>query len=276
MTTALPPTGPTSPTSPTSPTRSRPQTRAGRRRGARLLRRGLPAVVAAVAFVALTQSAASAHVRVRPDSTVTGTFSALTFRVPDESATAGTVKVAVTLPADRPFLSVSTKPVPGWQAVTTEAPLPAPVVVDGTTVTKAARTVTWTADPGVQIDPGEYQEFSISAGPLPPPGTVELPAIQTYSDGTVTSWDQSTPAGGAEPEHPAPAFVVTAATTAAAASPAAGAPDPTSAVGSVTETSADPVARVLGGLGLLSGLGALTLVLVRRRRATVSGARTDG
>ena len=38
------------------------------------------------------------------------------------------------------------------------------------------------------------------------PGTVLLPATQTYSDGEVVRWDEPTPSSGEEPEHPAPAL----------------------------------------------------------------------
>ena len=57
-------------------------------------------------------TAAWAHVRVLPDSTEAGGRSALTFRVPNESASATTVAVSVELPSGTPFLSVSTRPVP--------------------------------------------------------------------------------------------------------------------------------------------------------------------
>ena len=154
---------------------------------------------------------AAAHVRVHPDSTASGSFSALTFRVPNESDSAGTVKVTVQLPQDTPLIYVSTKPVPGWTAKLTEEPLPKPVESSGTTITKAVRTVTWTAAKGTQIGPGEYQEFSISGGPLPAAGPILFPTEQAYSDGTVVAWDQPTPASGPEPEHPAPAFEITAA-----------------------------------------------------------------
>ena len=154
---------------------------------------------------------ASAHVSVRADSTESGSFSALTFRVPNESDTAGTVKIAVDLPQDTPLLYVSTKPVSGWTATAVEAPLAKPVESYGTTITKAVRTVTWTAVKGTQIAPGEYQEFAISAGPLPEVAELRLPTTQTYSDGKVVRWDQPTPASGEEPEYPAPTVAIEAA-----------------------------------------------------------------
>lgn len=218
--------------------------------------------VGAVALLAVALSvagaaSASAHVRVHPDSTTSGSFSELTFRVPTESATAGTVKVEVQLPQDTPFLSVSTRPLTGWTATTTEAALPKPVESEGATITKAVRTVTWTAVKGTQVAPEQYQEFAMSVGPLPAPGTVLLPATQTYSDGEVVTWDQPTPASGEEPEHPAPALVVTA----AAASVPAAADVVTTAGGS------DPVARGLGVVALVVAAAGLVLAVLGRRRA---------
>ncbi|MDN5772143.1 MAG: YcnI family protein, partial [Microlunatus sp.] len=194
--------------------------------------------------------------------------------------TAGTVKVSVQLPQDHPFIHVSTKPITGWTAVAAEKPLPKPVDYEGTTITKAVRTVTWTADQGTQIRPNEYQEFSISVGPLPEPGTVMLPATQTYSDGTVVAWDQPTPDSAEEPDKPAPEFNVVA----AAAGADHGGPtssDPNAEALSTenstsTETTApaaaDPVARTLGGLGLAAGLGGLVLGGLALRRRSAGGA----
>lgn len=211
-----------------------------------------------------------------PDSTASGSFSELTFRVPNESDTAGTVKVQVQLPQDHPFLEVDTRPVPGWTAKTTEETLPKPMVLEGATITKAVRTVTWTADRGSEVGPGQYQEFAISVGPLPAPGTVLLPATQTYSDGKVVTWDEPTPASGDEPEHPAPALVVTAADTTGSGgmaptgqtSPAAG---PTLSAAPTVEAAAagsDPVARGLGVVALVvAAAGLVVAVSARRRRA---------
>ena len=209
-----------------------------------------PALVA-VGLVVFA-SPALAHVSVNPSQVSEGSYAKLTFRVPNESGTSGTVTVEVTLPQDTPLLYVSNKPLPGWTATVTEQPLPAPVTVEGTTLTKAPRTVTWQAQPGTRIDPGQYQDFDISVGPLPAAGSVPLPAVQTYSDGTVVHWDQPTPAGGAEPEHPAPALVVTAAGGTAGAT--------------------DPVARVLAGAALLVAVVGAFLAVTGRRRTRMTSS----
>ena len=226
-----------------------------------LLRAGAAAGLGVLLLLPAT--AADAHVRVSADRPTPGSFSALTFRVPNESDTAGTVAVSVQLPQDTPFLYVSTRPVPGWRAATKEAALPKPVESEGTTLTKAVRTVTWTAERGTRIEPGEYQEFSISVGPLPSAGTVLLPATQTYSDGQVVRWDQPTPAGGEEPEHPAPELVVAAA---GAASPAPAAPAGADTGAAAATNRSDGVARALGGVGLALGLAALVVAVLGSRR----------
>lgn len=204
---------------------------------------------------------ADAHVRVAADSTATGSFSALTFRVPNESDTAGTVKVRIELPQDRPLLYVSAKPVPGWTVRIVQAPLPKPVQFEGTTITKAVRTVTWTATPGHAIAPGQYDEFAISAGPLPAPGALVLPAMQTYSDGSVVRWDEPSTPGTEEPEHPAPEFQVTAAGAGERGGEAAAAPGPAA--------KSDPYARGLAGGALaLALVGSLLAAYALRRRPT--------
>ncbi len=186
-------------------------------------------------------AAASAHVRVTPSTTDSGQFSVLTFRVPNEEAKADTTSLTITLPQKDPFLSVSARPVPGWKVTTHTAELPKPVTHDGATVTKAVRTVTWTAKDGHGIAPEQFQLFSLSVGPLPDAGDqVLLPATQTYSDGNVVKWNQKQH-GKTEPEHPAPAFDVTAAEAQDGPEQA----DP---------STTDDTARWLGGAGLAAGV----------------------
>jgi uncharacterized protein YcnI len=209
---------------------------------------------------------ASAHVRVQADDATAGSYGAFTFRVPTESDTAATTKVEVQLPQDHPLASVSAKPLAGWEVRVVEAPLPTPVTVEGTTLTRAPRTVVWTAvDRTARIAPGQYQEFSLLAGPLPGPGTLTLPAIQTYSDGKVVHWDQPTPASGEEPESPAPTVEVTA----AAADPGA-VSTPAPAPAQAASVVPDPLARALGGAALALAVIGVVLATLTWRRTRVS------
>jgi uncharacterized protein YcnI len=232
------------------------------------------ALAAAAGLTILGAGAASAHVGVDPASTSEGGFSQLTFRVPNESATAKTSKITVTLPTETPFTSVSVKPLDGWKAEIKEAALPKPVEVNGATITKAAASVTWTADAAHQISQHEYQTFSISVGRLPKAGTaVLLPAAQAYTDGTVVNWNEPAAEGQAEPEHPAPSFVTTAPAGEHGTAGAHGAAAETPAAEATPASATSPAAggsTALGWAGLgagLLGLAAGVTALVRTRKA---------
>jgi periplasmic copper chaperone A len=195
---------------------------------------------------------ASAHVTAQPAQAEQGDYAVIALRVPTESDTAGTVKLQVTLPTETPISSVRTTPRPGWTATVSTVPLNPPVERNGRTLTEAVSTVTWTADPGTRIGPGEFADFPLSLGPLPEVDRLVLPAVQTYDDGEVVAWDQPPAADGAEPERPAPAVALAPAGSApgdAAAQPLAATQRPTPAP--VSES--DPTARWLGGAGLLVG-----------------------
>ena len=236
------------------------------------------ATVAAVgaATVLLTAAPAFAHVTAQPGTAAQGGYTVVTFRVPDESDTAGTVKLEVTLPADHPLASVRTTPVAGWTATTTEAPLNPPVTSGERTLDTAVRTVTWTADPGTRIGPGEYLDFPLSLGPLPT-GVDELalPAVQTYDDGEVVAWNQPMNPDGSEPERPAPTVALAPAAAGGDHHAATAAP---AAPQQPADTS-DDTARRLAGAGLLVGALGLGVgagaVLRGRRTAPAAPVRTD-
>jgi periplasmic copper chaperone A len=237
---------------------------------------------ATAGFMACGLGAASAHVSVTPDSTSAGGFSQLTFRVPNESKTAKTSKVQVQLPTETPFTSVSVKPLDGWQAEVIRAKLPNPVTLDGATVTEAATAVVWTADAEHQLGENQYQTFSISVGRLPAEGTaLSLPAIQTYTDGTVVSWDDPAAENGEEPEYPAPSFVTTAAASEHGHAEAETASNEEAAAGEAAGQSAaaeaagtgDATARTIGWAGM--GTGLLGLAAGGVALARTAGRRTS-
>lgn len=229
----------------------------------------LLAAGATAALVVLPTVPASAHVRVVPDDPTAGGWTVLTFRVPNESDTAGTTQVRVELPTDHPLASVSTQPVPGWTAAVERGPLPEPVDLHGTLVTEAPIAVTWTAEAGVEIGPGQFQQFAVSAGPLPDDAGVRLtfPTAQTYSDGDVVLWDEVADPGQEEPANPAPELT----TAAAATDEAVGGEQPVAASTPTDGGTADTVARVGAGVAVL--LGALALVLALRRGRVARAAR---
>jgi uncharacterized protein YcnI len=178
----------------------------------------------------LAAAPALAHVRVDADNPTPGSYSVLTFKVPNESEKGAlTTQLSVALPD---VASASTEAMPGWAAK-----------LDRNAAAGTVSSVTWTAAPGTGIGADQFALFRISVK-LPDAQTVMLPATQTYSDGTVVKWDQATPPGGAEPEHPAPEVSLTEANAAAP----------------------DNAARWLAGGALaVAGVAVATALLVRRR-----------
>ncbi|HEY2060920.1 MAG TPA: YcnI family protein [Amycolatopsis sp.] len=226
---------------------------------------------------------ASAHVtaNVYGAQPTKGGYGAIFFRVPNEEANAGTIKVEVDLKPEYGIGSLRTKPIPGWTAEVTTSPLAQPVTTaSGTKITKAVTKVVWTAQPGSKIAAGstEFQEFEISAGPLPSNvDQLEFPAIQTYEDGKVVQWNQPTPANGEEPEHPAPVVKLAAAASGDGDHAAMTA---TTSDAEAAPSTSDTTARWLGGAGLIVGalgLGAGAGAVLRSRRpAAATPGKTEG
>jgi uncharacterized protein YcnI len=235
----------------------------------RALRAGTVLGVAAT-IALVTAAPAFAHVTAQPGTAEQGGYSVVAFRVPNEDDTAGTIKLEVNLPTDHPILSVRTAPIQGWTATTTKVALNPPVQTDDGTVSETVGTVTWTADPGVRIEPGQYLDFPVSLGPLPTDtDRLVIPAVQTYDNGEIVRWDQQPSTDGSEPEQPAPVVALAPAADEQPGHMAAPAAE-TPAAAAVTGGT-DTTARWLGGAGLLVGalgLGVGVGAVLRSRRRT--------
>lgn len=234
------------------------------------------AALLATALVAVA-APASAHVTVSSPDATQGGFGKAVFRVPNESEKASVDKVVITLPADTPFAFVSAGTKPGWTVDVAEQKLDQPTKVGEYELTKAVRTVTWTAT-GDGIPVGEFDEFALSGGPFPDAKVLSFAAQENYSDGESVDWDEPQ-TGDQEPEHPAPTLTLAAATTDDHGSGAATGDDDgdgdsatstkvTSAAGSVAsdDDSDTELGTWLGGGALVVALAALVVALRQNRR----------
>lgn len=218
------------------------------------------ALAAAGLAIALA-TPAYAHVTVQPGAVNQGDDDAVfAFRVPNEDPAAGTVKLEVQLPADHPIAAVRTEAVPGWSAQ---------IVRDA----KSVHQIVWTAQPGVRIGPNQFQDFVVSAQPLPDnTDQLVMPTTQTYDNGKVVKWDAPpAPEGAPEPEHPAPTLELQPASDSAGGHQHGDSAAPSVSSQSAPESAAtsDATARWLGGAGLLVGALGLGLgagALLRGRR----------
>ena len=141
---------------------------------------------ASIVLTIATGAGASAHVHTKPEKIVAGSTATVSFVIGHGCAGSPTTKVAIKAPST--VTKVSSVAPKGWKGTVkggivtfVGGPLP--------DTTKALFGVTFTAP--------------ATAGPL------LFPTVQTCVKGE-TAWIELTPAGGKQPENPAPMVLVTA------------------------------------------------------------------
>lgn len=159
------------------------------------------AVLATLSFI-LSAGSASAHVRLDPSTAVVGRQTYYV-RVPNEKDIP-TVNVRLVVPANVEVTGVLSAP--GWtHSEKTEA-----IEHDGEQAEtgghgdEAATRITEITWSGGQISKGEYMLFGIATNYTGSPAELTWKAYQTYSDGTIVPWDDSSDEG------PAPKVSITA------------------------------------------------------------------
>jgi uncharacterized protein YcnI len=217
------------------------------------------AVLGAVATLTLFTLAgvASAHVTANPGTAQQGTFTKISFRVPNERDTASTTQLEITFPAGHPIAFVSTRAVPGWTSTVQKTQLDKPIKTEDGEISEVVSKITWS---GGKVSPGMFEDFDVSLGPLPT-DTDELvfKAVQTYDNGEVVRWIDTAPEDAPEPEHPAPVLKLT---------PASPTPAAVTATGETSATGVWGVALGIAG----TVLGAIGIVLsLRNRRSAAAG-----
>jgi uncharacterized protein YcnI len=211
------------------------------------------AVVGAIVtgVVVLIAGPAFAHVEIERDGAVGADgIVATTLHVPNEETNAGTVKVELVFPESPVLKTAMPGAVAGWTATVQRNPSG---VVTG---------VTWTGGP---LTGDQGVELPLSLGTIPANvKTVEFKALQTYNNNTVVRWIEVTPAGGAEPEHPAP--VLTARGTQPVGDDAAANTPTRPAVPKSSDDGLSTGAIVAIVIGVVIVLALLGFILSRTRR----------
>jgi uncharacterized protein YcnI len=223
---------------------------------------------------------ASAHVTLHANNAVQGgSDTIISVRVPNEEDNATTTRVEIDFPISAPMLNMLVEPMPGWTSQVTQTTLPKPITTDDGSFSSVVTKVVWS---GGNIPVGDYQDFNLDVSTLPTVPSVEVKAIQTYSNGDIVRWiDPPAAAGQPMPDHPAPTLALAPATgdsapAASAAPPAAASPAPTVSLQGVAKKgdvngirTLSIIALVVGIVGLLAGtVGAMLF----RRRPTASVA----
>ena len=199
-------------------------------------------------------AAASAHVGLLENTAEAGSRALLTFTVPNESETLSTTQLTIQLPTDTPFTSVRPVALVGWDVEVVHETLPEPVEVGDTTITEAATSIVWTATGG-GFGGEQLGLFSVRLGDIPDVDSVELPAYQGYSDGSVVPWE------GDE----APVLFVNADPVDGHA--ADGEHTEADAPAAPSSASVDVLARVFGIAGLAIGAAGVVIAVLGRRSA---------
>jgi uncharacterized protein len=161
-----------------------------------MIRKLVPAALLAVSL--LVPAAADAHVTLQPNEAPEGAYTVLDVRVPNESDTENTTKVAVQFPEG--FGDVSYQAVPGWKVEVIHQKLKVPIQTDDGPVTEGVKEVIFS---GGELTPGQFQDFPLSVQ-IPGKAGEELTfkAVQTYEK-EIVRW-----IGAPESERPAPQVLV--------------------------------------------------------------------
>ncbi|MEV4757213.1 YcnI family protein [Micromonospora sp. NPDC049559] len=222
----------------------------------RMVTRGVAALGLGLVAAVGDTGTASADVSITPTQAVRGDAAELTLRVTGDRDGAYTRQIELRFPAETPIAEVYPMSVPDWAPKITNRAVDQPLngVHHGTT-TQVVSAITWLRV--TPAGPSDTAELRVSLGPLPDTDRLPLGVVQTYSDGTVVDWTAVPGTGAAGRAAP----VLTLVAPDAAQAPAADdAPEAAPAEGSRLDGG------LLGGIAFGVVLGAVLVLLLRRRR----------
>lgn len=203
---------------------------------------------------AIGATPAAAHISISPTSAPRGGTAALTFKVPNEKSNASTNKVEITFPPEAAFTTVKVSGDTTWTYTVEKTP------AQGTTPASVSK-ITFSAGPNDAIAPDQFREFKISVGPLPTNmDKLYFPSLQTYSDGDVVRWIETTAGHDPTSGSPSPVLTLTGSGASGSGTHGVGIGEDAAATGGssgANEKSSTALIAVIGaGLALLLSLGA--------------------
>jgi uncharacterized protein YcnI len=142
------------------------------------------AMVAMICMLALAP-AASARVTVVPGSVRGGGTETFAVRLSNEQRDLVTTRLELTFPTDLVVPLAEVAPTGKWDVTITMRRVDPPVTIDGREIDEAVASIVWT---GGEVAPRQFEQFLVTAGPLPADGRLVLAAVQGYEDGTVDEW----------------------------------------------------------------------------------------
>ncbi|MFC4948616.1 DUF1775 domain-containing protein [Pseudonocardia sp. GCM10023141] len=163
-------------------------------------RTSLPRALAATVTTALTSlilmlalaPAASARVSIVPGTVEGGKIAKLAIRLSNERTDVVATRLELTFPKDAVVPRAEVARNGKWNAAITMRPLDPPVTVNGKEIDEAVDSIVWT---GSEVASRQFEQFLVTAGPLPADGQLTFAAVEGYADGTVEQWSQPAAAG---------------------------------------------------------------------------------
>lgn len=163
---------------------------------------------AALAIVALSAGAASAHVTVTPNTTAAGSYAVLTFSVGHGCEGSPTTKLAIAMPEEIPAVTPTVNP--NWTVEKVAQKLDKPIKdAHGNEITERIAQVVYTAKTPLPEGYRDTVELSVQL-PDAAGETLAFPVVQSCAQGE-TGWTETVAEGqdAEELEHPAPTLTVT-------------------------------------------------------------------
>lgn len=236
------------------------------------LSRTLSALLTAVLGLLALAAPAAAQVSIVPDRVDGGGTQTFAFRLANERAETKSTRLELVFPQNPPVAYVEVAPAPGWTATVRPRPLDPPLHVGGKVIGEVAGTLVFE---GGAVAPRQFEQFLVTMGPLPADGRLLFQATQTFANGAVAHWDETT--------SPTPAITFG---SGPATAPGSGAAQPVQAggVAAPPDEAAPPGAGGSAGLpfALLWGAIGLSLVVIaavgyqaHRRKAAIAAGAPD-